>query len=448
MTAVRLASVGLVAAVVCLGGRARADSGDAAPMLTPDGLVWRSHGGELTLSPGGRLQVDGAFFPRQSPKSGAYLRRARLELRGWVGDTFTFVLGGDFAPQPAAGAQVAPSALPAADDFVAYAPFGDVLIAQAGQFDVPFTLENRTSDAETDFIERAMTARTLGAPRNKDVGAMVHGLVIDGRLYYAAGLFNGEGPGFRNLNNQGDTIGRLVFTPFAGTAGPWRDISLGGSAWHGKQVLGPEAPVQATPGGQVFFQSRWPLGAGTAGGAVHEQGTIEAFAGELNLPIGEHFGLRGEFVWKKQELADGTLDATGAFSPAGAATLDGIAAYGELWFWVLGNQQNRSAPGLELPLRPSTTGGPVLEDGLMIALRGEILKEDLKSQVSVLGDPGIATTRVVSGTAGLNYWRGRFIRASANYVLNQWSGTSETIQTLEAAGRLEHEILLRFALSL
>ena len=81
-------------------------------------------------------------------------------------------------------------------------------------------------------------------------------------------------------------------------------------------------------------------------------------------------------------------------------------------------------------------------------LRGEILKEDLSSQVATLGNPAIATTRVVSGTAGINYWRGRFIRVSANYVLNQWSGTSETIQTLAAGGKLEHEILLRFALSL
>jgi hypothetical protein len=84
----------------------------------------------------------------------------------------------------------------------------------------------------------------------------------------------------------------------------------------------------------------------------------------------------------------------------------------------------------------------------MLGVRGEVLKEDLTSQATFLGDPGIATTRVVSGTAGVNYWRGRFVRISANYVLNQWSGTSETVQTLAAAGRWEHEVLLRFALSL
>ncbi len=446
MTAARLALV-VVAAAACFARPARGDERES-PTLTGDGLIWRTPGGELTVAPGGRLQVDGAFFPRQTPKSGPYIRRARIELRGWVGDSFAFVLGGDFAPSPPPGAEIAPSMLPAADDFLAYAPLGEALILQAGQFDVPFTLENRTSDAETDFIERAMTARTLGAPRNKDTGAMAHGLVADGRLYYAAGVFNGEGPGFRNLDNQADAIGRVVWAPLGAGDGPWRRLTLGGSAWRGNHVLGPEAPVQATPGGVVFFHPSWLLGPGAPGGAVHEQGTVEAFAGELNVPLGPRAGVRGEVVWKKQHLTDGTVDAAG-FSPVASATLDGIAAYGEVWFWVTGDPAIHATPGLELPRRPTGPPEPVLlPDGLMIAARGEILKEDLTSQAATLGDPAIATTRVVSGTAGLNYWRGRFVRVSANYVLNEWSGSSETIQSLAAAGRWEHEFLLRFALSL
>ncbi|MES1157870.1 MAG: hypothetical protein ABUL67_02100 [Haliangium ochraceum] len=181
--------------------------------------------------------------------------------------------------------------------------------------------------------------------------------------------------------------------------------------------------------------------------ALHEHGATEAFAGELNLPLGARFGLRGEFVWKKQHLSEGTEGAAG-FTPMGAATLDGIAAYGELWFWILGDQGLLAAPGFELPIRPARAPRPLLEDGLMVAIRGELLKEDLNSDTPTLGDPAIATTRVISGTAGVNYWRGRFIRLSANYVLNQWSGTSETVQTLQAAGRWEHELLLRFALAL
>ncbi len=439
--------VGVVAAATGGPARGQTAADAAAATTTAQGLAWRSHGGELTLFPGGRLQVDGAFFPKQNPKSGLFIRRARVELRGWVGDAFYFDVGGDFAPAPPAGTQVAPSLWPAADDYIAYAPLGDALIVQAGQFDVPFTLENRTSDTETDFIERAMTARTLGAPRNKDVGAMVHGLLAERRFYYSAGLFDGEGPGFRNLDNQADAIGRLVWAPFAAGDAPWSRVSIGASAWHGAHVLGPKAPVQATPGGVAFFQAGWTLGAASPGVALHEQGTVEAFAGELNLPLGPRFGLRGELVWKKQHLSEGADGATG-FVPMGTATLDGIAGYGELWLWVLGDQALLAAPGFELPTRVAPPTRPLLEDGLMLAIRGELLKEDLNSDTPTLGNPAIATTRVLCGTAGVNYWRGRFIRLSANYLLHQWSGTSETVQTLKAAGRWEHELLLRFALAL
>jgi len=84
----------------------------------------------------------------------------------------------------------------------------------------------------------------------------------------------------------------------------------------------------------------------------------------------------------------------------------------------------------------------------MLALRGEFVKEDLVNTLTSLADPTRATTRVVSGTAGVNYWRGHFARISINYVLNMWSGTSETIKALRAESLLEHELLLRFAAAL
>ncbi len=183
-------------------------------------------------------------------------------------------------------------------------------MVQAGQFDVPFTLENRTSDAYTDFIERAMVARSLGAPRNKEVGVMAHGLVGDGRFYYSAGLFNGEGPEFRNVDNQSDTIGRLVATPFAGGARWWSRWSIGGSVWYGNHVLGPTAPVQATPGGMVFFEPHWTSGqTAPRSFELHENGTVTAFGGELNLPIGDRIrparraGLEAPAPLRRRHLA-------------------------------------------------------------------------------------------------------------------------------------------------
>ena len=188
-------------------------------------------------------------FTRQTPKSGAYLRRARVGMAGWIGRAFYFDVAVETAPAPPDLTAVAPSAVPAADAYLALAPAGDLFIVQVGQFDIPFTLENRTSDAYTDFIERAMVARSLGAPRNKEVGAMVHGRLGSGQLYYSGGVFNGNGPGFRNVDNQADAIGRATLAPFAGRGGAWRRLWLGASGWYGRHVAGPVAPVEATPGG-------------------------------------------------------------------------------------------------------------------------------------------------------------------------------------------------------
>lgn len=450
MFAARLATVGLCAALLYAPTRARADEAASTDPIGDftDGVFLRSRDGAIVLFPGGRLQVDSAFFQRQTPKSGAFVRRARVELRGWLGPLFYFDVSGDFAPDAPAGTDVAPSARPASDDYLAFAAFGDRLIFQAGQFDVPFTLENRTSDAYTDFIERAMVARSLGAPRNKEVGVMAHGLLGDGRFYYSAGLFNGEGPEFRNIDNQSDTIGRLVATPFALSDRWWSGMSIGGSAWYGNHILGPAAAVQATPGGMVFFEPHWSSGQTTPlSFELHEQGTVTAFAGELNLPIGDRFGLRAEVVWKRQHLAENDTSQSLA-APVGDATLDGIGGYGELWFWLLGDSRLLPTPGLELPLRIGTSQRPLLTEGLQLAVRGEILKENLTSDNQTLGDPGIATTRVTSGTVGVNYWRGRFVRLSANYIVNQWSGTSITVMELAAGQKIEQEVLLRFAMSL
>jgi hypothetical protein len=450
MPTARFATVALCAAVLVLGRPARAEpSGDSA------GPSLRTPGGEIVVYPEGSLQIDGAFFPRQTPKSGLFLRRARLGAAGWLGSSFYFDLSGDFAPPPPAGTDVAPSALPAADAYLAFTPLGERLIVQAGQFDAPFTLENRTFDTVTDFIERSMATRTLGVPRNKELGVMAHGVLADDRIYYSAGLFNGEGPGFRNLDNQADVIGRVAVSPFAASAGAgfWRRFSLGGSGSVGDHVAGQTFPVQATPGGLVFLEPHWVTGQTSPQSlALREQGSLRALGAELDLPFGWRFGLRGELVWKRQELAeaDASRPAGAPLVALGHAVLHGLAGYGELWYWLLGDARLLPAPGRELPRRSGATGpsSPTLGQGLVFALRIDALKEDLDSDNPALSDPSTATTRVISGTAGLTYWRGPFVRLSANYVLDDWSGSSQTVRGLAAGGSFEHEILLRFAASL
>jgi hypothetical protein len=420
------------------------------PSPYSDQIALRTPADAVILFPTARLQVDAAFFPRQTPKSGAFLRRARVGLAGWLGGVFYFDVSVDGTPAPPGGADtVAPAALSPTDDYLAFAPAGDRLILQVGQFDVPFTLENRTSDAYTPFIERSMTVRLLGAPRGKDVGVMAHGLLAGDHLYYSGGIFDGDGPGFRPVDNQPDLIGRVVFSPF----GP-KSLGIGASGWYGHRVLGQMFPTQATAGGVKFFTPHWVTGQDTPTTMeLREHGLVTAYAAELSLPLGRRFGLRGEGVYKRQQLIEADVSlvpAGGPLLPVGGAFLEGLSAYGELWFWLLGDDRLLPLPGLELPRRPEPNGARPFEDGLMLALRGEFLKEDLSvpMEQQIYGDPNKATTRVVAGTLGVNYWRGRLVRLSLNYTVHYWSGTSEAIKNQRALGTLEHEVLLRFAMSL
>jgi len=412
----------------------------------------RSPSNEIVLFPSVLLQVGGAFFPKQQDnlRSGFSLRRARLELAGWMGSMFYFDVGGDFAPgtDPAL-----PSGHPPTDAFVAFAPEDDdVFILQIGQFDAPFSLENRTAEAYTPFIERSLAVRAVAVPYNKDLGLMVHGTDPARSVYYSAGVFNGEGPELRNADNRFDFVGRLSVAPLARTSiDLLREASLGASAWYGQHVAERPFPQQTTPGGFVIFDPVWMLGQmATQTLDLRESGSALTLGGEVNLPIGHRFGLRGEGFFKKQDLDEDSVAADGStLQTLGRAKLQAIAGYGEAWVWVLGNDRFLPRPGFELPARLGRLAEPPAEHGLMLTARGELLKEDLTSTQTLLADPNLATTRVTTFALAANYWYGRRVRASLNYVLNLFAGTTENVKaTIATVGKSEQEILLMVAMGL
>jgi hypothetical protein len=409
----------------------------------------RSPDNEIVLFPGFLLQVGGAFYPRQLDdlRSGFSLRRARLELAGWLGPMFYFDVAGDFVPAdapPAAGGR------PPTDAYLAFAPLGDLFIVQAGQFDTPFSLENRTLDPYLPFVERSLVVRTLAAPYNKDLGVMVHGTDDARFVYYSGGVFNGDGPGLRNGDNRVDGIGRVSVAPFARTSLELlHEASVGASVWYGQHAAGQSFPTQATPGGFAFFVPTWTMGQlPPLTLDLLESGSTLTLGGELNLPIGHQFGVRAEGVLKELDLAEAVI-ATDGTPPMsrGTAHLRGFGGYGEAWLWLLGDDRFLPRPGFELPKRLGRVVAPPAEPGLMVTARVELLQEDLTS-ASANADPNLATTRLVTGTLGMNYWYGRRVRATLNYALTFLSGTTESIKELQATSKTEQELLLLLAMGL
>ena len=231
-----------------------------------DGTAFlRSPDNTFILFPSGRLQVDSYVFhsANKVPNDTFLLRRARLEVGGWIGGFVYFWLAGDFAQgPPAAAAPVAPANLATTDDYVALAPWKNLVILQVGQYDAPFTLENRTSDKYFDFMERSITVRAFGIPDNKEMGAMLHGFNDARNFYYSLALVNGDGQNFKNADNHFDWMGRAWIAPFSFTGeGPLHDVEIGASFWTGDRANTLALPNQTTQGGFTFLN----MGSFTAG---------------------------------------------------------------------------------------------------------------------------------------------------------------------------------------
>jgi len=90
--------------------------------------------------------------------------------------------------------------------------FLDEAQLQAGQFKMPFSRGELTSDGALQFVDRANAVDAFKP--SYDIGAMVQGKTAGGKLAYNAGLFNGTGQSGTRTTNSGAWAARLVFNPF------------------------------------------------------------------------------------------------------------------------------------------------------------------------------------------------------------------------------------------
>jgi hypothetical protein len=418
----------------------------------------RSPDNEFILFPNGRLHLDGYFFKTGGPKppNDTFLvRRARAELAGWIGKWFYFAIGGDFASGPPAAANpIATATIAATDDFIAICPWGDWAMLQFGQYDAPFTLENRTSDKYFDFMERSVTVRAFGIPSNKEVGWMLHGINPDKNFYYSLAVINGDGQNFRNADNKFDFMGRAWVAPLS-FAGPefLRAITVGGSLWEGDRTNALPIASQTTQAGYTFLSTRWNNAAmGTTAAStyeLHQDRRLQAVAAEVNAPVAHKVGVRWELVWKRQPFTVNDVTGGRAPTPLGdGGKLQGWSTYGEAWYWVMGDDRIVGDPGLQLPTRFKKFGVKPPQPGLMLVARLNYLDETVTNYAGTSALAGSANvagqTKVTTLELGANYWHSRRFRATFNYVFNHFGGDNVNVMKL----RNEHEFLFRLAIAL
>lgn len=142
------------------------------------------------------------------------------------------------------------------------------LQVRLGRTKLPFSLDNLTSFANSDFVFRSLLARQLAPGR--ETGAMLHGRLLDRRVSYQAGVFRHDGDnaplddhvGFLlpdeapPLSRGSAVAARAIVTPFGSSkdASPWEgSLHVGLSVTRSSLREGRNSLKGETLFGQTFF---------------------------------------------------------------------------------------------------------------------------------------------------------------------------------------------------
>lgn len=253
--------------------------------------------------------------------------------------------------------------------------------------------------------ERSLYTTNLAL--NRQIGAMAWGYLLNRRLDYAAGIFNGPRNSFEDVNNSKDFVGFLNFRPFEySEALPWaHNLNFGSSVAYGSQD-GPAVPrsfrvgaVAPTNAEQAALAAAPFL---TLNSDVREQG--ERLLGSVHMAyFYKGLSLFGEYQYGHAGYAS-RARPTPVEVPFSGAYL--TAAY-----FLTGEHVARRA--MVEPLRPVTPHkrGERFGPGAW-ELVGRVSELGFGEQVFNAGfaDPNLWTNRVVTTEVGLNWYWNEYLK--------------------------------------
>ena len=175
----------------------------------------------------GYTQLRYVLMEEKEKRSGFDIRRARLDVKGSITPFFAYRLQTDFADKP--------KLLDAYGEI----KIADYFVITAGQFKIPFSMENLASSNKLEMIDRsqvveALVARgkdVIGNQNGRDIGIQIGGGLLKKNglpvIEYRLGFFNGSGINLADTANDAkDIVGRVVINPVKG-------LSFGGGYYGG-----------------------------------------------------------------------------------------------------------------------------------------------------------------------------------------------------------------------
>lgn len=148
--------------------------------------------------------------------------------------------------------------------------FNPHITLRAGQFKLPFTMENQISACYTDLVSCQSQAVSYMAGRNRspeasdyvygsnagrDIGVMIFGDLFDKYLSYKLAVMNGQGINKKDMNNQKDIMGMAVVHPTK-----WLDLSGSFTTGTGYANAASEF-IPNVAKGDNYKRTRWSAGA-------------------------------------------------------------------------------------------------------------------------------------------------------------------------------------------
>ncbi len=406
--------------------RERAEKGSAGALTAgvENGRPFlQSASGDFRLELGGRFQLDyDAVEGKARTLAGTTLnneflvRRARIELKGSFFKWIDFLVECEFTRSDQKNGFCL-------NDAFMELKFRPELTLRVGQFKVPFSFEELSSDNTIDFVERSIINEL--AP-SRDVGAVVRGSLFGGILGYDAGIFNGAASNGAATNtfdtsNGKDIAGRLTLAPFKPGGNYWlKGLQLAGSFTWGDggggatSNLSPQGRTGARTANRFVYFAQQPV-----------RGDRSRAGTDLAWAVGP-----ASFKFEYSEQ-DNERRRCGAPSTAtacvGGQNLDDLTAAG--WYvsgtWLV-TGEDKPLTGPVIPKRPfNPIAGEIGRGAWELALRYAELSFSSNDPVDFLdgnlsngitGGHASAENGVEALTAGVNWYLNSRVRAMLNWT--------------------------------
>ena len=379
--------------------------------LGEKGFAFGSGDGNFTINLQGLLQFDSRTFFKDggiNGNDGFVLRRARPIISGTVFKDFDFLFVPDF------GANTTLNSAPVIQDAYLNYRYRQELQLRFGKYKSPVGLELLQSDSLMTFIERALPSDLVP---NRDLGAELLGDLFDGRVSYAAGIFNGvadqASSGNLDFEDGKEFVGRIFLQPFKksrAAALQGLGFGVGGSygSRFGTAANSGLAGGYTTDGQQRFFVYTNGIAAGGTQWRISPQGYY--YYGP--------FGLLGEYVVSSQEVLKTT-------APTATAELE-HKAWQIVGSWVLTGEDN-TYKGVV----PSHPFNPGAGQWGAVQLAARYARLDVDSDTfPMFANPATSAQSAKSWSVGVNWWLNRNVRISADFARTTFAGGAGTGATV------------------